>query len=141
MIIDILSPTYDIDGSNGLHPWVTVGEALSGLPDRDEPNDVPNHVYSKYKVVISNYIGHRLIDPHKPAPTVTGRGDDKGGVVVLHHPNNKRRMTCRELATIQSFPLNYVFSGNKSSIYRQIGNAVPPLMAAAVARQFNSYKG
>jgi DNA (cytosine-5)-methyltransferase 1 len=71
-----------------------------------------------------------------PAPTVTARGDDKGGVVVLPHPNGLRRMTCRELATIQSFPLYYTFSGNRSSVYRQIGNAVPPLFAYAVARHF-----
>ena len=84
----------------------------------------------------NGYVGHRPLDPNKPAPTVTARGDDKGGVVILPHPNKQRRMTCRELATIQSFPLNYVFKGNMSSIYRQIGNAVPPLLAQRLAEQF-----
>ena len=97
--------------------------------------------YSKFKLKFNGYIGNRMIDPDKPAPTVTARGDDKGGVVVLHHPNNQRRMTCRELATVQSFPLDYEFIGNRSSIYRQIGNAVPPLLGKAIAEQFNSYKG
>ena len=48
---------------------------------------------------------------------------------------------CRELATVQSFPLNYEFCGNNSSVYRQIGNAVPPLLGRAVAAIFNQYEG
>jgi DNA (cytosine-5)-methyltransferase 1 len=132
-------PTYSADGSNGLPKWIGVGAALAGLPDPDEPNDIPNHDYSKYKLRFNGYIGHREIDPLKPAPTVTARGDDKGGVVVLHHPSNKRRMSCRELAMVQSFPIDYAFSGTRSSVYRQIGNAVPPLLACAVAKQFNGY--
>ena len=130
--------TNCVNGSNGLPKWVSVGEALAVLPNPDEPNDIPNHDYSKYKLRFNGYIGHRTIDPMKPAPTVTARGDDKGGVVVLHHPNNQRRMSCRELATVQSFPIDYAFSGTRSSVYRQIGNAVPPLLACAVAKQFNS---
>jgi DNA (cytosine-5)-methyltransferase 1 len=132
-------PTYSADGSNGLRKWIGVGAALSELPDPDKPNNVPNHDYSKYKLRFNGYIGHRTIDPLRPAPTVTARGDDKGGVVVLHHPSNQRRMSCRELATVQSFPLDYAFAGNRSSVYRQIGNAVPPLLAYAVAKQFNNY--
>ena len=48
-------------------------------------------------------------------------------------------MSCRELASVQSFPINYKFEGNNSSVYRQIGNAVPPLLAYAVAKEFNKY--
>ena len=131
-------PTNSVDGSDNLPKWVAVGDALSDLPDPDEPNSVPNHDYSKYKLRFNGYIGHRMIDPLKPAPTVTARGDDKGGVVVLHHPNNQRRMSCRELATVQSFPNDFVFIGNRSSVYRQIGSAVPPLLAYAVAKQFDA---
>lgn len=130
-------PSYSESGSLYTKKWVSVREALQTLPDPDTPNDLPNHVYSKYKLNFNGYIGHRPIDPEQPAPTVTARGDDRGGVVILPHPNGQRRMTCRELATIQSFPLNYKFIGSISSIYRQIGNAVPPLLAKAVAAQFN----
>jgi DNA (cytosine-5)-methyltransferase 1 len=131
---------YNEDGSNGLKRWVSVKDVLQDLPDPDKPNELENHEYSKYKITISKYLGHRLIDPDKPAPTVTARGDERGGVVVLHHYNNKRRMSCRELAAVQSFPLDFVFSGNKSSVYRQIANAVPPCLAFAVANCFNAYK-
>ena len=132
---------FNENGTNGLKRWVSVKDVLQDMPDPDEANNLANHEYSKYKITISNYLGHRLIDGDKPSPTVTARGDDKGGVVVLHHYNNKRRMSCRELATIQSFPLDYLFSGSRSSVYRQIANAVPPRLAYILARSFNTYKG
>ena len=134
-------PTHNKDGANGLKKWISVSEAVSVLPDPDMPNNIPNHVYSKYKLNFNGYLGHRPLNPDIPAPTVTARGDNKGGVVILPHPNGKRRMSCRELATIQSFPVDYAFSGNNSSVYRQIGNAVPPLLGKAVAEPFNDYKG
>jgi DNA (cytosine-5)-methyltransferase 1 len=129
--------THNVDGYGGLLPWVSVGEALAAIPDPDKPHNLTNHDYSKYKLRFNGYLGHRLVDPSKPAPTITARGDDKGGVVVLHHPNNLRRMSCRELATVQSFPIHFTFCGSRSSVYRQIGNAVPPLLSFAVANQFN----
>ena len=135
------APTHNKDGKKGLHRWVSVSEALKDLPDPDQPNNIKNHTYSKYKLNINGYIGHRLLDPDKPAPTITARGDNKGGVVIHPHPNGQRRMSCREVATIQSFPIEYEFYGPGSSVYRQIGNAVPPLLGYAVANVFNRYKG
>lgn len=132
-------PTNSKDNSNNKPKWVTVVDAIGNLPDPDEPNSLFNHIYSKYKLNFNGYIGHRPIDPNKPAPTVTARGDSKGGVVILPHPNGQRRMTCRELAVIQSFPIDFEFMGKSSSIYRQIGNAVPVQMAYRVACQFNQY--
>lgn len=132
--------THEKEGKNGLNKWVSVGELMRTIPNPDEPNDLLNHVYSKYKLQFNGYLGHRPLDPDKPAPTVTARGDNKGGVVILPHPNGERRMSCRELAAVQSFPLDYEFKGNNSSVYRQIGNAVPPLMASAIAAAFNDYR-
>lgn len=129
--------THSESGSSDTLKWVSAADALSIFPDPDVPNEVPNHIYSKYKLNFNGYIGHRPLDPSKPAPTVTARGDNRGGVVILPHPNGIRRMTCRELATIQSFPPNFEFCGNASSIYRQIGNAVPVQMAYSIALQFN----
>ena len=132
--------TNSREGNDGKPKWVSVEEAIGNLPNPDEPNNLFNHTYSKYKLNFNGYIGHRPLDPQKPAPTVTARGDNKGGVVILPHPNGLRRMTCRELATIQSFPIDFEFMGNNSSIYRQIGNAVPVQMAFRVASQFNEFR-
>jgi DNA (cytosine-5)-methyltransferase 1 len=121
---------------NDKKSWVSIGEALKNIPEPEEEHSLLNHTYSKFKLKFNGYLGNRAIDPTKPAPTVTARGDEKGGVVVLHHPNNHRRMSVRELALTQSFPIDYIFEGNNSSAYRQIGNAVPPLLAFAIASIF-----
>lgn len=133
-------PTHSKESKDGLPKWVSVSEALAPISDPDSPNDMLNHEYSKYKLNFNGYLGHRQLDPDKPAPTVTARGDNKGGVVILPHPNGERRMSCRELAAVQSFPLTYKFCGTRSSVYRQIGNAVPPLLGYAVANVFNQYE-
>lgn len=119
-----------------LEPWVSVGEAFQGIGEPEEATDLLNHTCSNYKVTFTGYLGHRPIDPKKPAPTVTARGDYRGGVVVLPHPRGHRRMTVSELALVQSFPKDFFFCGSQTCGYRQIGNAVPPLLAEAVARCF-----
>lgn len=115
--------------------WVTIGEALAKIPEpgMEDPKKIPNHTGTKFKLKNNGYLGHRQIDPNMPSPTITARGDEKGGVVIIHHPSNTRRLTVREAASVQSFPINYYFVGNNTSGYRQIGNAVPPALAAAIA--------
>ncbi|MFM6396821.1 DNA cytosine methyltransferase, partial [Planktothrix sp.] len=51
---------------------------------------------------------------------------------TYYHPTEDRYLTPREAAAIQSFPPNYMFLGTLSQQWRQIGNAVPPLLAASV---------
>lgn len=132
----IATHTNKVNLFNELKPWVTIKEAFKDLPNPDSNHNLSNHTYSKFKLKFNGYIGNRAINPDKPAPTITARGDSKGGVVVLHHPNNKRRMSVRETAVVQSFPLNFEFYGCNSSAYRQIGNAVPPKLGQAIAEVF-----
>ena len=66
------------------------------------------------------------------APTITTRFDTPAGGRFIH-PDADRTLTPREAARIQSFPDDFVFYGNKTSICKQIGNAVPPKVAYFLA--------
>lgn len=128
-------PTHDKEGRNGLKKWISIKEAIDHYPDPDTPNDIPNHVYSKYKVEYRDYTAHRRTDPNKPSPTILARGNGGGGVCAIPHYNGKRRLTVRESASIQTFPEDFVFYGNIGSCYRQIGNAVPVLFAKLLGKE------
>ncbi|MGP1276072.1 MAG: DNA cytosine methyltransferase [Caulobacterales bacterium] len=82
---------------------------------------------------------YRRLDPKKPSPTVT-----RSGYRDYIHPVEDRMLTVRELACLQSFPLGWEFKGVRLDSYSskrqttmtqfgQVGNAVPPLLAKAVA--------
>jgi len=123
-------PTHTKDG------WINIAEALSEIPEPLCENDtIPNHIYSKYKITNRNFTGHRKTDPQKPSPTILARGNGKGGVCAIQHPNNHRRMSVRESSIIQTFPMDFVFSGKMNSMYRQVGNAVPVLFAKHLGLQ------
>jgi DNA (cytosine-5)-methyltransferase 1 len=77
------------------------------------------------------------LDPAKVAFTVMTKCDPHWGTVV--HFAQDRIISVREAARFQSFPDTFVFSGSKASQYRQVGNAVPPLLARAIARRIKSY--
>ena len=109
----------------GMPPWVTVGEAVARFPEPGETHEMHNHVHSLYKVTNRNFTGHRATDGSKPSPTILARGNGKGGVCAIQHPQNHRRMSVREQAAIQCFPDDFFFEGGLNSAYRQVGNAVP----------------
>jgi len=82
---------------------------------------------------------YRRLDPDRPSPTVT-----RGGFRDFIHPAFDRMLTVRELACLQTFPLDWEFAGVRLDSYSsarklsmtqfgQVGNAVPPLLAEAVA--------
>lgn len=67
---------------------------------------------------------------------ITRFRDPKSGEYI--HPEQHRTISIREAARIQSFPDWFVFDGNYSDQYNQIGNAVPPLLARAVAAELST---
>lgn len=83
--------------------------------------DLPEELRLNIKGAKISQIYKRL-DPNKPAYTVTGSG---GGGTHIYHWKENRALTNRERARLQTFPDDYVFSGSKESVRKQIGMAVP----------------
>ncbi len=75
----------------------------------------------------------RRIEPNKPAPTVVAHLAKDGYMFI--HPIHDRTITVREAARFQSFPDTFEFKGSMTSQFRQVGNAVPPLLALELGRQ------
>ena len=67
------------------------------------------------------------------------RYDEPSGTVVnvrksmWIHPELDRAISIREAARLQTFPDSFIFEGTKDSQYQQVGNAVPPFLAKAIA--------
>lgn len=102
-----------------------VKEMLSYIPPGSNAwyPGIPEHLQLKVKGARMSSIYKRL-DPNRPAYTVTGSG---GGGTHMYHWEELRALTNRERARLQTFPDNFVFSGNKEAVRKQIGMAVPPL--------------
>ena len=85
--------------------------------------DIPDNLKLNVKGAKLSNIYKRL-DPDKPSYTVTGSG---GGGTHMYHWDEDRALTNRERARLQTFPDKYIFIGNKNSVRKQIGMAVPPV--------------
>ena len=89
----------------------------------------------KVNSVHSGSYGRLIWD--EPAATITTRFDTPAGGRFIH-PIEHRTLSPREAARIQSFPDTFVFTGDKRSISRQIGNAVPPKVSYFLAEVVKS---
>jgi DNA (cytosine-5)-methyltransferase 1/site-specific DNA-methyltransferase (adenine-specific) len=69
----------------------------------------------------------------QPSPTIDTRFDTPSNG-TNSHPVLNRSITPREAARLQSFPDSFRFFGSKTSICKQIGNAVPPKLGAAIGQ-------
>jgi len=125
-----------------LKPWVTVAEAL-GHGGIGEPCLIGKGQAPKWKgrvkpppAIVKKLMSNDLqvLSPSKPSSTIlasTG-GWNLDGPYVLDNLE-MRVLTWQECGVLQGFPKGYRFFGSKSSKHGQIGNAVPPLLAKAIA--------
>lgn len=152
------TPTYSERVEDGRNPWVSMADALNRLraPDVDEiirPSGklavelatIPpgSGVKSPGKRETTRPGGHWgykqgafVADLQRPARTVTANAQQDWIRDPVH---GLRRLSPRECAALQTFPTDWIFSGKRVDQYRQIGNAVPPLLAEQVGMTLRAH--
>lgn len=109
---------------------------LSLIPAEGDKTSMPKELYGNQQFQTT---WSRLVWD-KPSPTIDTRFDTPSNG-RNSHPYLNRAITPREAARIQSFPDSYIFYGKKTSICKQIGNAVPPLLAKAIGEYIKKELG
>lgn len=149
-------PTHDFNvGDPTLLPPVTCRQVFSSLKEPEESDDLSQQVYSKAKYLGKGRQGQTEINLDGLGPTIRSERHgniefrrlsvEHGGRYIdeLSEGKVERRLTPRECALIQTFPIDYdfVFGGENgvsaSGAYKVIGNAVPPMLAYNIGRRLS----
>jgi DNA (cytosine-5)-methyltransferase 1 len=112
-------------------------EMVKNIPPGGNWQNIPVHVPSQRLAQIrksggrTTYYGRLLYD--KPSYTISTYFNRMGNGCYIH-PAQDRLISIREGARLQSFRDAFIFYGTKTSQYKQVGNAVPPLLARVIAK-------
>ncbi len=155
--VELPSPTHSSDPASNLLPWVTAGEVLADLDTDENASDEGHFAGGQHHDLLrqvppgDNYLyftekrGHPSprfkwrgrywsfllkLSPDMPSWTIQARRSNNMG--PFHWRNRILRIS--EIKRLQTFPDTFELAGTIEQQWRQIGNAVPPMLAAAVGR-------
>ncbi len=158
--VPLPTPTHSENGDFNTQKWITLGETIRDLEKNNNLQYIPLRPKSipflellkegenwrqlppdKAKEALGKayYLGGgktgflRRLSYSEPSPTLVT--SPTMPATLLCHPNQLRPLSIEEYSRIQQFPDDWKFVGNLTSVYRQIGNAVPVGLGYAVGRQ------
>ena len=126
------------DSDNILHnhniryPKDVVQTRMSHVPEGGNWKDVPDELWDTIRTNRHSSAYRRLNSQDVSITIDTGH-------MNYFHPRYNRVPTVRESARIQSFPDDFIFTGGQGAQFRQVGNAVPPLLSKAIADTLKTY--
>ena len=131
--------THHVNGLNGermlkIMKTVTPGKGKNYINELVEAGKLDE----KYFLTSGYHNTYGKLWWDRPSSTITNNLSTPSSLRCIH-PIQNRALTPREGARIQSFPDTFQFIGNKENINSQIGNAVPPLLAMAIAQKLTSF--
>jgi DNA (cytosine-5)-methyltransferase 1 len=109
-------------------PWQTIRDCLGNVPDPKSQHGIPDHIF---RDGARSYPGHTGSCYDYPAKTIKagGHGVPGGENMIRYQNESVRYLTVYEAKKIQTFPDDYIIAGAWGEALRQIGNAVPVLLA------------
>lgn len=125
--------------ASDIHRYLFATAYAKAIGRSPELRDFPTALLPQHRNV--NQLGKELFFDDRfrvqlsdrPATTVTCHIAKDGHYYIHYDPAQCRSLTVREAARLQTFPDNYLFCGTRTAQYRQVGNAVPPLLAQQIA--------
>ena len=128
-----------VNGLNGERMLKIMAAVSQGEGKRHINEQVKNGILDEELYLTSGYDNtYGRLWWNQPSTTITNSMTTPSSLRCIH-PLQNRAISPREGARIQSFPDSFIFSGSKEKITSQIGNAVPPILAIAIAEEIERF--